>query len=400
MGISTTPVLLPDGRIIEAEGYDRETGIFLDTQGVEFPAIASNPTKDEAVAALKLHLELFRDFPFLAEVDRAVAVAQNSHLAGPALLRTFARLRVLRRRRRFRQNHGPGLPGIIATGTEPALCKWSPKPEEFDKVLDAALLAGRSAVIIDNIPKSVVVDSDRLCQALTEDKLDVRPLGLSKVLTVDIRGLTVFLNGNGLAIGGDIPRRVVRMQLDAECENPELRELSGVAALKRKVRAARPELVAGGLTIIGYYLQAGCPEQVHQVGSFEEWCALIPSALVHLGLADATASIRQVQNDDAGRGDLASVLLAWHAEFGDVYVTAKIAADRADPAPPLLTSTDPATLAFREALTMVGRDRNGRMTAKRLGRWLMSHQGTIVNGYRFVCDYDRTKMKVWRAQKL
>jgi hypothetical protein len=85
------------------------------------------------------------------------------------------------------------------------------------------------------------------------------------------------------------------------------------------------------------------------------------------------------------------VLLAWHAEFGDVYVTAKIAADRADPAPPLLTSTDPATLAFREALTMVGRDRNGRMTAKRLGRWLMSHQGTIVNGYRFVCDYDRPR---------
>ena len=117
MGISTTPVLLPDGRIIEAEGYDRETGIFLDTQGVEFPAIASNPTKDEAVAALKLHLELFRDFPFLAEVDRAVAVAQTltllarSHLAGPALLRTFARLRVLRRRRRFRQNHGPGAAG-------------------------------------------------------------------------------------------------------------------------------------------------------------------------------------------------------------------------------------------------------------------------------------------------
>ncbi len=391
MGISTTPVLLPDGRIIEAEGYDRETGIFLDTQGVEFPAIASNPTKDEAVAALKLHLELFRDFPFLAEVDRAVAVAQTLTLLARRCFAHSPAFACSAVAAGSGKTTAQGLPGIIATGTEPALCKWSPKPEEFDKVLDAALLAGRSAVIIDNIPKSVVVDSDRLCQALTEDKLDVRPLGLSKVLTVDIRGLTVFLNGNGLAIGGDIPRRVVRMQLDAECENPELRELSGVAALKRKVRAARPELVAGGLTIIGYYLQAGCPEQVHQVGSFEEWCALIPSALVHLGLADATASIRQVQNDDAGRGDLASVLLAWHAEFGDVYVTAKIAADRADPAPPLLTSTDPATLAFREALTMVGRDRNGRMTAKRLGRWLMSHQGTIVNGYRFVCDYDRPR---------
>ena len=110
MGISTTPVLLPDGRIIEAEGYDRETGIFLDTQGVEFPAIASNPTKDEAVAALKLHLELFRDFPFLAKVDRAVAVAQTLTLLAR---RCFAHSPAfaLRRRRRFRQNHGPGAAG-------------------------------------------------------------------------------------------------------------------------------------------------------------------------------------------------------------------------------------------------------------------------------------------------
>ena len=171
VGISTTPVLLPDGRIIEEDGYAPSTGILLNKQGLVFPAVSINPTKDEAVMALRLHQEVFKDFPFVGEAGRALAVAQTLTLLARQCFRhspAFAAATPLPRRERpcsgkFRAS--------FAIGVEPALAKWSIKPEEADKHLDSVLLTGRPAVLIDNISKEVVLDSARLCQAITGDSI-------------------------------------------------------------------------------------------------------------------------------------------------------------------------------------------------------------------------------------
>jgi hypothetical protein len=396
--ISTTPVLLPDGRILEDDGYGSVTGILLNKQGVEFPPVPINPTKDAAMAALQRYQQVFSDFSFVSEVGRAVAVAAPLTLVA---------------RQCFR--HAPGfacsatvaasgktllqeIAAIIAVGVEPALAKWSVKPEEADKHLDSVLLTGRPAILIDNIPKEVVVDSDRLCQAITGDRLDIRVLGASRVITVDTRGLIIFLNGNNLAFKGDITRRIARSDLDPEDERPELRPLGGPDKLKAEVRRLRPELVSGGLTLLRYYLQAGQPDPVQRIGSFEEWCELVSSALAHLGMEDATKSMLQAREDNSERAEHAALLTAWHKEFGDVFVTAKGAIERANPADPLLNA--PAAPAFQEAIEAIARDRSGRLSNLKLGQWLRARKGTVVNGYRFSADRDISNTTIWRAEKL
>jgi hypothetical protein len=400
VGISTTPVLLPDGRIIAEDGYDLATGILLNKRGVAFPSVPINPTKDQAVAALRLHQEVFKDFPFVDEVGRAVAVAQTPTLVARRCFRhspTFAcSATVAASGKTLLQE----IAVIIAVGVEPALAKWSVKPEEADKHLDSVLLTGRSAVLIDNIPKEVVLDSDRLCQTITGDRLDIRILGASRVITVDTRGLTIFLNGNNLAFKGDITRRIARIDLDPKDEHPELRALSGPDRLKAEVRRLRPELVSGALTLLRYYLQAGRPDQLQRIGSFEGWCELIPSALAHLGMADATKSMLQAREDNSERAEHAALLAAWHGEFGNVYVTAKAAVARADPATPLLAGSAPVSPTFQDAVLAIARDRNGRLSNLKLGHWLRGRKGTVVNGYRFVGDEDRTKTAIWRVEKL
>jgi hypothetical protein len=271
VGISTTPVLLPDGRIIAEDGYDPATGILLNKQDVEFPRVPINPTKDEAVAALRLHQEVFRDFPFVDEVGRAVAVAQTLTLVGRRCFRHSPAFACAATAAASGKTLLQEVPSVIVTGVEPALAKWSVKPEEADKHLDSVLLTGRSAVL--NIPKEVVVDNDRLCQAITGDRLDIRVLGASRVITVDTRGLTIFLNGNNLAFKGDTTRRIAQIHLDPQCEQPELRALGGPEKLKAEVRRLRPDLVSGALTLLRYYLQAGQPDPVRRIGSTPTWSA-------------------------------------------------------------------------------------------------------------------------------
>jgi hypothetical protein len=57
--ITNTPLVLFDGRTIETPGYDEASGILYDPQGVEFPPIPQNPTKNIAKRALQVINEPF-----------------------------------------------------------------------------------------------------------------------------------------------------------------------------------------------------------------------------------------------------------------------------------------------------------------------------------------------------
>ena len=69
------PTLRPDGSILCEPGYDRATGLLLDTHGVVFPRIPDKPDWEEARAALSVLLQLIETFPFVGEADRAVALS-------------------------------------------------------------------------------------------------------------------------------------------------------------------------------------------------------------------------------------------------------------------------------------------------------------------------------------
>ena len=77
IGTVEAPTLRQDGSVLDRPGYDPASGILFDPGGVDFPAIPSHPTKADAERALAEWLELFAEFPFVDEADRAVAVSYN-----------------------------------------------------------------------------------------------------------------------------------------------------------------------------------------------------------------------------------------------------------------------------------------------------------------------------------
>jgi putative DNA primase/helicase len=63
-GAIETPTLRPDGTLLTEPGYDIASQLYLDPGAVKFPAIAANPTREDAREALLAVLEPIKDFPF------------------------------------------------------------------------------------------------------------------------------------------------------------------------------------------------------------------------------------------------------------------------------------------------------------------------------------------------
>jgi hypothetical protein len=149
--------------------------------------------------------------------------------------------------------------------------------EELEKRLGAALLAGDPAISLDNCEH--VLQSAFLCQALTQQQLSIRLLGLSKIIETPVNA-TILATGNNLTIAGDLTRRTIMCSLDAHCEHPEQRqfEVDPIAA----ARANRPELIVAALTVLRAWHASGETVRRSPLGSFEEWSHRIRAPLLWL----------------------------------------------------------------------------------------------------------------------
>jgi putative DNA primase/helicase len=80
-GVVNAPTMRADGSILAVPGYDRATGLVFDPVGVDFPPIPARPTRDDALSARALLSDVIRSFPFVADVDHAVALSAILTLA-------------------------------------------------------------------------------------------------------------------------------------------------------------------------------------------------------------------------------------------------------------------------------------------------------------------------------
>jgi Bifunctional DNA primase/polymerase, N-terminal len=62
-GVITAPTLRADGSLLADPGYDSETELYL-LPGFQIPPIPEHPTRDQALAALKLLIDLLSEFSF------------------------------------------------------------------------------------------------------------------------------------------------------------------------------------------------------------------------------------------------------------------------------------------------------------------------------------------------
>jgi hypothetical protein len=192
---------------------------------------------------------------------------------------------------------------------------------ELDKRLVACLLSGAPVVHLDNCNGRL--DSELLCQILTERTATVRPLGLSQ--QVIISGMPMILaNGNNVQVDENLSRRTLLVPLDAGLERPELRNFE--QRPDRAVLERRNEFVAAALTALRAFLQSWRSGQAQPIrpslGSFEGWSDHVRSALVWYGYRDPVEAMAFAQAEDPDKAARIAVFHCLHELFGGKPFTA------------------------------------------------------------------------------
>ncbi|MEI8395377.1 MAG: DUF6371 domain-containing protein [Rhodospirillaceae bacterium] len=398
-GLISAPTLRPDGTVLEHSGYDRSTGLLLDTEGVEFSALLSRPSEKQGRAALEVLKSLIATFPFVSGADRSVALSAIL----TAAIRTALPTAPLHAFSAPVAGSGKSLivdlVCLIVTGRPCPVIAQGKTDEELEKRLGSALIAGDVVLSIDNC--EIPLGGDLLCQCLTQAFVKVRLLGQSRLIDVPT-GMAMFATGNNLVLLGDMTRRTLLCSLDPGVERPEAREFS-VDPLAL-VRDDRKRFLRAALTVLRAYHVAGRPRQVAPLGSFSEWSDWVRSALLWFGESDPVATIEVARAADPRRDALATVLEQWFGVIGSRRATVREVIDFATA--PSSTVGLPGSSAysrpdFREALLVVAGDA-GAVNSRRLGKWISANKLRVVNSLRLVSDAPdgHHKVAAWRVERV
>ena len=290
------PTLRPDGTVIDTPGYDPDTGLLLVGDRL-WRHVPDNPSKRDAAEALRTLSEPIPGLPFVAESDRAAALALLITSVLRPSLKTAPMFTVSAPAAGTGKSLTVDVAAIMATGRPVAVITPTPDEAELEKRIGACAIAGDPVMSIDNVTH--LLKSDVLCQMLTQTEVQVRVLGASKSVRVPSTGL-ICATGNNLVVYGDLNRRTIGIRLDAKCERPEDRSFN-FDALELAMRR-RAELVAAALTIVCAYLSAGTPNKAARLGGFEDWSDTVRSALIWLGLPDCRGDAELRQDTDPGEG--------------------------------------------------------------------------------------------------
>lgn len=384
-----SPTLRPDLSVIEGEGYDADTGLYLHFGGTRFPAINMRPTRDEALAALREFAdELLAEFPFASDADRAVALAMIlTAIARPALpgAPMFGISAVVMGSGKTYLAH---VVSLLLTGRPAAVVAPPKDPAEWDKVLFSLFLDGDVLVlVIDNVEYQLT--SDLLCAILTSTSLRGRVLSASRMATVSTAA-TVICTGNNLMVAGDLSSRTLTCALDPKDAHPEHRRFA--RDLMRWIPANRGRLVSAALTFLRGFVHAGAPQLAGEPWQrFPEWDRLIRAAIVWAELPDPLLVLRRGEAQDPRRVEHGALMTAWsdaNPDCGTMTVRelVKLAQDLA-----LQNSHE-----LKDALLDIAGER-GEINVKRVGKWFAKMRGRIQDGLAIEQAGQRKGIALWRV---
>ncbi len=359
---SGNPILRKDGSIVQTNGYDRLSGVFIQLDA-KFPVVPDSPTKADALASLAMLKGPFRGFPFVDPTDHAVVIA--SILTGVISFTLSAKPAV--GVNSFVAATGKTMLvntiSIIVTGAPLRQINAAKASTETEKRIDGLLLEGNPIIGVDNI--SDRFGDDKLCTSVTSSRIGVRPLGTSNI--AHVKAPLLFLNGNNLQPKGDFCRRMLCCTLDAGMDDPSSRNFDFSA--QAEAAANRPALLVAALIILRAYQVAGSPHcGLKPVGSFEEWSRRVRDALVWLGEPDVATTINQVREGDPERRVLKDMLVGWQHVIGTEKVRTSEVISKAAKAVEIDPNDDKAS-DFLESIESVAGEPNGSISPNTLGAY-------------------------------
>lgn len=380
-GIVTAPTMTGEGRIIETDGHDTGTGLFLDfADASRWPRIPEAPTDDDVLEAVRTLWHPFREFPFETQADRSGYFA--------ALL-TAAVRQILPKAPGFlidSPTAGSGktfLAKCLAVMADSDAGVIPPNSDEADmrKMLLALVRTCPRVATIDNV--SGTFKSDALCSFLTETHFTDRVLGLSEMVSGRTNCLFI-VTGNNVTVVGDLNRRLVRCRINPQCEKPWLRtfDLDPV----EHVRQNRLDFVRGALTVLKASIVSDFRHDKGRLASYELWSDFVRNAVIWVGqqgwldVSDPVASIETAFELDPDTQKLTALLCAWKSAFEHRGVTVARAIEAA-------VSEQEGKRSIRdqqlyEAMEVIAGER-GRINSRLLSHWINAHKGRVIDGLSF-----------------
>jgi hypothetical protein len=347
-GVSTAPLLGPDGTIHNSVGYDSATQLWC--CAVPPLRILEYPSRTEADAALELLRRAFRTFPF-ADARRChdstlmVEATDLAHLPGRDESAFLAALLTAVCRPSLWLAPGflavaPQISGagtgkgllvraicVIAFGTPPRAFTAGHDRQELDKRIVSELVEAAPALFLDNV-NATELRSAAIASVLTERPARVRLLGLSRMVALNSTAF-IAITGNGLRVSEDLARRFLLCELDAHREDPETRGFA--PGFLGEIERRRAELLAAALTIWRYGRQHSSElRHGRPLGSFEEWCAWVRDPLLTLGCRDPAERVELVKARDPYRQQVGELFRIWDDCHGDAPVKAAELAERVE----------------------------------------------------------------------
>jgi hypothetical protein len=333
-GVSTSPLLSTDGSVRVANGYDPATGLWC--CGVPSLRLPARPSRAQAEAALALLRQTFRTFPFadaprrwdlslpVEVVDLACSPGRDESAFLNALLTAVCRASLwlapgllLNAPAVSGAGTGKGLlvraACLIAFGIRPRAFTMGSDRQELDKRLAAELVEAQPALFLDNA-NGIALRSDTLASVLTERPARVRLLGQTRMVPLNSTAF-ITITGNGLTVTEDLARRFIHCQLDARCEDPELREFG--AGFLDQIERQRAELLVACLTIWRWGRQNVLPRG-KALGSFETWAEWCRDPLLALGCGDPVERIAVLKANDPRRQRVAELFQVWWEHHGAI----------------------------------------------------------------------------------
>lgn len=283
-GVTGSPILRPDGSIVDRPGYDSVTRLYYaPDSSLRMPELDPAPGRDHLDAALGLIETALEGFPFRDDASRANAIAAMlTPIVKPAISAPTPMALIDAPQAGTGKSLMADMISLIATGFAAEMYSQPGNPDELRKTVTTVLAAGTAIAVFDNVTKRL--DDPELAKLLTEVWHADRIFGTHQKQVFAVT--TVFMGtGNNVVLAGDLPRRCYWIRLDAKTSRPFQRGGFKIADLKGWTAARRGELLAALLTLARAWFVAGRPvPALTPLGSFEVWSVMVGGILEFAGV--------------------------------------------------------------------------------------------------------------------
>jgi hypothetical protein len=277
-GVLTAPSMTPEGRLIQEDGFDVPTGLYLHfPKNESWPSVPEQPDRQTVKAAVAAFWNPFEAFPFVSPVDRGGYLSLLLTTLVRPLLPTAPGFLISAPV----AGSGKTLLGLCVSalaGATVCVSSAGRDEEELEKRLLTELRHFTRCIILDNLARPL--ESECLCAFLSTPHYVGRLLG-SNLIIGGRPVAAVIVTGNNPTIIGDLNRRLIRISIDPNCERPHDRRfhLNPLAYVQQR----RLELVRAGLLVLKASMREGFQHDGGRLASFEIWSDFIRNAVIWIG---------------------------------------------------------------------------------------------------------------------